>query len=106
MNNGFNRTEIAALREKLLSLYSIFKKQDKLVKGIETGVYTYSQKPIKIPDQDKPQQIAKEEFSILFKLLEEQGNAAPSKVASVSSMAVLKQSGVIRPTTTKSGVSP
>jgi len=69
------------LKERLLSLYSVYKKQEKIINGIESGVYTFKKQGIKIPDTEKTIPVIKENFPILFKLLEKSKSSVERKEA-------------------------
>jgi len=91
------KSEISTLRDELMQLYGVYRKQEKIIQGIEGGAYTYSQKSIKVPENEKPMPVDKDGYPILFKLFDEdsQGNLH-SRVMSASVFPGSRQG---RPTT-------
>ncbi len=57
----------------MISLYQMYRKQDKVIGNIENGAYTYSQRGIKIPEGERPTRITREEFPQMFQVLEKAG---------------------------------
>ena len=77
-----HRQEIDELEKELMSLYSIYRKQESVIEGIERGTYTYSGKSIKVPEGEKPVSISREVFPIMFGLIEKNPEATKTKLFS------------------------